>query len=58
MLAFAAGSIDLLAQDNVVALGRVNSAGTLLNGTTTVNGVINTTQNGTPKTGRVTTQSR
>lgn len=47
VLAFAAGSVGLFAQDNVVALGRVNSAGTLLNGTTTVNGVITTALNGT-----------
>lgn len=47
MLASMAGSVGLLAQDNVVALGRVNSTGTLLNGTTTVNGVISTTFNGT-----------
>jgi hypothetical protein len=47
MLVSMAGSVGLLAQDNVVALGRVNSVGTLLNGTTTVNGTISTTQNGT-----------
>lgn len=47
MLVSMAGSVGLLAQDNVVALGRVNSVGTLLNGTTTVNGVISTTFNGT-----------
>jgi len=47
VLSFAVGNAGLLAQENLVALGRVSSAGALLNGTTTVNGVINTTFNGT-----------
>lgn len=47
MLVSMAGSVGLFAQENVIALGRVNPAGTLLNGTTTVNGVISTTFNGT-----------
>lgn len=47
MLASTVGSVGLLAQDSIIALGRANSAGALLNGTTSVNGVISSTSNGT-----------
>lgn len=47
ILAIVAGTSGLVAADNIVALGRVASAGALLNSGNTVNGVVTSTNNGT-----------
>lgn len=47
ILPLVGGSTGLQAQENIVALGRVNAAGVLLSGTTAVGGIISTVHNGT-----------